>query len=162
MSSTKITTLEPETTGSAADLFLPIVNGLIDAGENLVDAFCNIAMNQGLSSKGVAISVWKLHRHKVPMKVSDLAQSIDCDAGNTSGLLDRLEQAGLIERTQGDDDRRVRLVQLTAKGRKIGAQMETDYKRSWMYQGLSALSQRERDVLEIILDKLKGAASHSA
>ena len=161
MSSTKIQPLAEDFSSSAADLFLPLVNGVIEAGENLVDEFCSIAQGQGLTSKGVAIAIWKLHRHSAPMKVSDLAQSLDCDAGNTSGLLDRLEHAGLVERTQGDDDRRVRLVQLTPKGRKIGSQMETDYKRSWIYRSLKELSPRERDVFEDVLDRLNRAANRS-
>src|SRR5579872_530399 len=143
----------------ATELFLNLVHGVIEAGDNAVTALRNLAFSQGLTSKPMAIAIWRLHLNKGPLKVSDLARTIDCDTGNTSGVLDRLEEAGLIERAQHGSDRRVRLVQLTAKGRKLGVQMEMDYKRTWMYRALKELSPRERETLDDILMRLNASAS---
>ena len=157
MSSTKITAA-PTTPTSASDLYLDIVHGLIEAGDNVVTALRTLALSQGLSSKGLAIAIWRLHLRRGPLKVTELARTIDCDTGNCSGLLDRLEEAGLIERVHMGDDRRVRLIQLTARGRKLGAQMEHDYRRTWVYKALKELSARDRDTLDEILARLNSAA----
>lgn len=161
MSTTKVAAVQPPSAATAADLFLPTVQAMINAGENLMEQLCTIAMSQGLVSKGLAVTVWRLHLHKGAIKVSDLAQSIDCDAGNTSGLLDRLEEMSLVERVLSGDDRRVRLIQLTPKGRKLGAQMEHDYRHSWIYQELKNLSPRDRSTLESVLGRLNLAANSS-
>lgn len=132
---------------------------MVEAGEHLMDQLCSIAMSQGLASKGLAVTIWRLHLNKSPLKVSDLAQHIDCDAGNTSGIIGRLEEMGLVERVQRGDDRRVRLVQLTPKGRKLGAQMEHDYRSSWIYREFNELSPRERSTFNAVLGRLNLAAN---
>lgn len=48
-----------------------------------------------------------------PMRV--LAEHLSCDASNITGIADRLQQRGVAERVTGSD-RRVILLQLTAKG----------------------------------------------
>ena len=156
MSSTKIK--PPKDDFSASELYLNLVHGIIEAGDNAVTTLRKLAFSQGLMSKGQAITIWRLHLHAGPLKVTDLARTIDCDTGNTSGLLDRLEEAGLIDRSQHGDDRRVRLVQLTAKGRKLGAQMESDYKRTWIYRALKDLSASDRETLDDILMRLNRSA----
>jgi DNA-binding MarR family transcriptional regulator len=50
----------------------------------------------------------------VPM--SSLAGMLFCDASNVTGIVDRLEARGLIERRPSPDDRRVKLLVLTEDG----------------------------------------------
>jgi DNA-binding MarR family transcriptional regulator len=47
--------------------------------------------------------------------MSDLADHLQCDRSNITGIADRLERAGAIERVTGAD-RRVKLLRLTAVG----------------------------------------------
>jgi DNA-binding MarR family transcriptional regulator len=54
-----------------------------------------------------------------PKPMGELAQSMHCDNSNMTGLVDRLEERGLVERTQADGDRRVRLIALTDRGSEI-------------------------------------------
>ena len=49
---------------------------------------------------------------------ASLAATISFDRATIGGVVDRLEQKGLIERTVSPDDRRARLLQLTAAGRR--------------------------------------------
>jgi DNA-binding MarR family transcriptional regulator len=51
--------------------------------------------------------------------MSDLAGALVCDASNVTGLVDRLEARGLLERRSADHDRRVKLLDLTDEGRKL-------------------------------------------
>ena len=48
-----------------------------------------------------------------------LAATIGFDTSNTGGVLDRLESRGLLQRSASAEDRRVRLINLTAAGRHM-------------------------------------------
>lgn len=48
-----------------------------------------------------------------------LAEAIGADKSRIIGTLDELQSAGLIERTPDPDDRRVRLLSITAQGRRV-------------------------------------------
>jgi DNA-binding MarR family transcriptional regulator len=61
--------------------------------------------------------LWILQEHG-PMPVSRLADWLGIGAPNASGLLDRMEQRGLVDRSRDDDDRRVVLVRMTDAGRE--------------------------------------------
>lgn len=54
-----------------------------------------------------------------PRPMGDLAQLMHCDNSNLTGIIDRLSERGLVERTRGEGDRRVRLIALTEEGRRI-------------------------------------------
>ena len=49
---------------------------------------------------------------------ASLAATISFDRATIGGVIDRLEQKGLIDRTVSPDDRRARLLHLTAAGRR--------------------------------------------
>ena len=51
-----------------------------------------------------------------PLPMSTLAELLVCDASNVTGIADRLEMRGLIERRSADGDRRVRALALTPAG----------------------------------------------
>lgn len=54
---------------------------------------------------------------KAPMRT--LASELCCDPSNITGVVDRLEERGLISRTEDPDDRRVKILQTTPAGRKL-------------------------------------------
>ena len=57
----------------------------------------------------------------VPM--GRLACGLGCDASNITGIVDRLEARGLVERTACPHDRRIRMVRLTPRGAEIRARI---------------------------------------
>jgi MarR family 2-MHQ and catechol resistance regulon transcriptional repressor len=57
--------------------------------------------------------------HKGPLPVNTIGQKVRLTSGSISIAVDRLEQRGLVERSNDEHDRRVRIVQLTASGRKL-------------------------------------------
>ena len=59
-----------------------------------------------------------LDRHG-DMPMSRLAEMIDISLSNATGLIDRMEERGFVERVRVPDDRRVVLVRLTESGRKL-------------------------------------------
>jgi DNA-binding MarR family transcriptional regulator len=54
-----------------------------------------------------------------PKPMGELAKQLSCDNSNVTWITDRLEERGLVTRTQAEHDRRVRLLVLTAKGSKL-------------------------------------------
>ena len=54
-----------------------------------------------------------------PMPMSTLAAKLFCDASNVTGIADRLESRGLIERRSAESDRRVKGLALTAAGERM-------------------------------------------
>lgn len=51
-----------------------------------------------------------------PMPMSALAGTLGCDNSNVTGIVDRLEDRGLVERRSADHDRRLKLVHVTQAG----------------------------------------------
>lgn len=51
--------------------------------------------------------------------MGDLAEALLCDASNVTGIIDRLEARGLVERRSSHRDRRVKAIALTSAGAEL-------------------------------------------
>ncbi|WNV75552.1 MarR family transcriptional regulator [Geodermatophilus sp. DSM 44513] len=58
-----------------------------------------------------------------PLPMTEVARLLGCDTSNATGLVDRLEQRGLLERRAAPADRRVRAVVLTPAGESARADL---------------------------------------
>jgi len=56
-----------------------------------------------------------------PIPMGQLAGTLACDASNVTGLVDRLESRGLVRRRLSKEDRRVKVLELTAEGARLRA-----------------------------------------
>jgi len=54
-----------------------------------------------------------------PRSMRELAEAHNCDASNITGIVDRLESRGLVERRSDPTDRRVTLVSLSPTGHEL-------------------------------------------
>jgi MarR family transcriptional regulator, organic hydroperoxide resistance regulator len=54
-----------------------------------------------------------------PIPMGRLADALACDASNVTGLVDRLEQRGLVRRRPSEQDRRVKVLELTPAGIRL-------------------------------------------
>jgi MarR family transcriptional regulator, organic hydroperoxide resistance regulator len=59
-----------------------------------------------------------------PMPMSALANALMCDNSNVTGIVDRLEAQGLVERRPSEHDRRVKTLVVTPKGIELRGQVE--------------------------------------
>ena len=78
-----------------------------------------------------------------------LAQLMLCDNSNMTGIVDRLEERGLVERTAAENDRRVKLIALTDEGRELRAELER--RMAEPPEVISSLSEADRVALRDIL-----------
>jgi DNA-binding MarR family transcriptional regulator len=72
-----------------------------------------------------------------PRSMRTVAQEMSCDPSNVTGLIDRIERLGLVERLPDAADRRVRLLSLTPAGRKVCVRLERDLARTPLFDGLT-------------------------
>jgi DNA-binding MarR family transcriptional regulator len=85
-----------------------------------------------------------------PRTMSEIAAVLHCDNSNVTGIVDGLEERGLAVRTPSEQDRRVKLISLTAEGRRVRARLMRAVEKppEWL-SGLSAADQRIlRELLE--------------
>jgi MarR family transcriptional regulator, organic hydroperoxide resistance regulator len=58
-----------------------------------------------------------------PLPMSELAEALHCDNSNVTGIVDRLEDRGLVERRSATHDRRVKMLVVTPKGAEVREQL---------------------------------------
>ena len=110
--------LAPAKTPPAVDLQLAsLAVELMDRTKQRVR---EVAEEEGLSVAQVDV-LRRLRRGPSPMR--RLADQMNCEASNLTGLVDRLEARGLVERQPFPDDRRVKCVALTESGERLGLQL---------------------------------------
>ncbi|HZR40579.1 MAG TPA: MarR family transcriptional regulator [Ktedonobacteraceae bacterium] len=86
---------------------------------------------------------------------AELGERLLLDSATMTGLLDRLEHGGLIERKAHATDRRVNMVALTARGREL--QVPLDREMDQMNQDLlGEFSADERKLLRSLLTSISG------
>lgn len=101
--------------------------------------------------------LWLL-QHQGAMTMSRLAELLGVSLSNATGIIDRMETHGLIERVRVPDDRRLVLVQPAAAGRQALSETEST-KREGMRAVIRRLSPAERPVVLQALRSLRRALS---
>src|SRR6266403_5094946 len=98
--------------------------------------------------------------HKGTLPVNTIGPKVWLNPGSISVAVDRLEKKALVKR-RNTDDRRVRLVELTAKGRALITKTFREHAAA-MEEVAGVLSQEERRTLLRLLKKLgKGGEDES-
>jgi len=101
--------------------------------------------------------LWLLQHHG-SMTMSRLADLLDVSLSNATGIIDRMEEKGLIERVRVPDDRRLVLVVPGAAGVRALEQSETS-KRERLRAVVGHLTAAERPVVLMALRSLRRALS---
>jgi DNA-binding MarR family transcriptional regulator len=84
-----------------------------------------------------------------PMAMSALAERMQCDNSNVTGIADRLEAAGAVERRPAAHDRRVKTLVLTPAGEQL--RLEVQRRMSEPPPAIAALSEEDARALREIL-----------
>jgi DNA-binding MarR family transcriptional regulator len=90
-----------------------------------------------------------------PRAMSEIATYLHCDNSNVTGIVDGLEERGLVERQPAEHDRRVKLIALTPEGRRLRGRLmkAVEVPPEWMQR----LSDEDQEALREILERA-GAA----
>ncbi len=86
--------------------------------------------------------------------VSELGARVAMDKSTLTGILDRLERDGLVERVENPSDGRSFVVRLTARARELEARLRAVYEET-NAAFLSRLTSEERQVVQQVVAKLE-------
>ncbi|CUM41546.1 MarR family winged helix-turn-helix transcriptional regulator [Streptomyces gardneri] len=89
-----------------------------------------------------------------PLPMRRIAQKLKCEPSNITGIVDRLEARGLVERRPDPDDRRVKLAVPTDEGQDTARRLREslDFAR----EPLGELTEVERTLLRDLLRRMLG------
>ena len=147
MRSTGIVELMPPTRRSKLGESRALSGRLFQVAERVRADFADVVGEVGLTPLQARTVLWL----EEPSAMRGLARHLDCDASNVTGLADRLEELGVVERVPGAD-RRVKLLRLTPRGARVRTDLaERVAAGSTVTAKLTAV---ERTQLMGLLDKL--------
>ncbi|MGW7364721.1 MarR family winged helix-turn-helix transcriptional regulator [Streptomyces sp. NPDC054841] len=89
-----------------------------------------------------------------PTAMRRIAQKLKCEPSNVTGIIDRLEARGLVERRADPADRRVKIAAATEAGRTTAQQLRESL--GFAREPLAELSAQERTVLRDLLKRMLG------
>src|SRR5258706_8028975 len=110
----------------------------------------------GIEETGLGLSdfgVLEVLLHKGPLPVNTIGPIVDLTAGSISIAVDRLVAKGLVSRVESAQDRRVRIVALTPRGKALIASAFREHSRQ-MQRVFSEVSSDELRGLEVALKKV--------
>lgn len=114
----------------------------------------NIAeLRLGLSD----FAVLEMLLHKGPLPVNEIGAKVRLTSGSITTAVDRLEQRGLVERRAHQEDRRTRVVHLTAEGKDLIVRAFREHARA-MERATAGLEAAEKKQAIALLRKLGRAA----
>ena len=87
-----------------------------------------------------------------PLPMRKLAQKLKCEPSNVTGIVDRLETRGLVERRPDPADRRVKLAAATDEGRRVARSLRESLR--FAREPLAGLSDDERLALRGMLRRM--------
>lgn len=99
---------DPVSTEATIELFLAVMNRM---HHHLVERSAEFDLS--------APQARALHHLSEPRTMGELADMLCCDASNVTGIVDRLEARGVVERQVVPGDRRVKRIVLTERGRAL-------------------------------------------
>jgi MarR family transcriptional regulator, organic hydroperoxide resistance regulator len=120
-----------------------------------------MALAQELGLAPMQLHALRLIEPGVEVPMSSLAGKLFCDASNVTGIVDRLEARGLIERRPAEHDRRVKLLVLTDAGQRMRSIAERQMTQPPPEIAALPLEQRRalRDALRVAMEARESAAA---
>lgn len=84
----------------------------------------------------------ELSRSEKPQTMSELSRQLMVSNGNATGVIDRLQRDGLVQRLSSADDRRVQYISLTKEGKQAFRKMAVAHE-AWITELMSGLRKSE-------------------
>jgi len=117
---TAIPPIQPQTSSD------PLVDSIVGELHRMIGSL-RCAGTGRMVKAGISMThlhiLWVLEHHG-DLTMSRLAEMLDVSLSNATGLIDRMEERGLVERVRVPDDRRVVIVRASAEGARIRDEIE--------------------------------------
>lgn len=129
-----------------------LAHGVFEVYNALIQDVVPLLAELGLT-RPLADALWQLEPAGGPLPRGVLAERLRCDPSNVTFLVDRLEERGLVERSDDPTDRRVKAIRLTSGGlaareRLVGATVDAP--------AFAPLSDKQRRQLAGLLARCAG------
>ncbi|CAN7290345.1 MarR family winged helix-turn-helix transcriptional regulator [Knoellia sp. LjRoot47] len=89
-----------------------------------------------------------------PLPMRQVARTLKCEPSNVTGIVDRLEARGLVERRPDPADRRVKVAAMTVTGARTARLLRDSL--GFAREPLAELSRAERTTLRDLLQRMVG------
>ena len=106
-----------------------------------------------VSLTGPQLTVVKMLEQMGDLSLSELSDAIRAQNSTVTGIIDRMEREGLVDRLRSTEDRRVVLIRLTKKGEALAREVSVE-PMEMLRTALDELSGKEQRDLLSILTKL--------
>ena len=108
-------------------------------------------LKAGLGESDFRVLEVLLHKGQMPVNV--IGPKVDLNPGSVSVAVDRLYKKGLVSRVESDNDRRVRTVSLTEKGRRVFVPIFREH-AALIKRAFQDVSPQEQRRMEEVLKKI--------
>jgi DNA-binding MarR family transcriptional regulator len=129
---------------------IELVDGLFQLSFLLHHRLARIAAAHDLSI--IQVRLLGILRDREP-GMFELAQHLELEKSSLSGLVDRAEARGLVERIPSPDDRRAAHLRVTTRGRKLSRIVEDEVNAD-VAKLVAVLSRSDRDQLASALSRV--------
>lgn len=143
-----------ETSTAAADPVLGLLRLMHEVSATFSIGVREVLAELDLSETDGGV-LWLLDPDGPAMRMREIAQNLGCDPSNVTLIGDKLERAGLVSRQAHPQDRRARVLVLTAAGSRLRTRLLA---RLVAATSLSTLTAREQQQLGHLLAKVAGRA----
>jgi MarR family transcriptional regulator, lower aerobic nicotinate degradation pathway regulator len=133
---------------------LDLVDGLFQLSFLLHHTLARIAARHDLSI--IQVRLLGILRDREP-GMFELARHLELEKSSLSGLVNRAEKRGLVERIPSSDDRRAAHIRLTAPGRKLSRLVEEEVTAE-VVRLVAVLSRSDRARLASVASRVATAA----
>ena len=113
-----------------------------------------VARQHGLT--GPQVTAIKMLEAFGDLSLTELSARMKAKNSTLTGIIDRMQRDGLVERARSDEDRRVVLIRLTDRGRELASAVPVASMQIFA-TALQALSHDERTTLRKLLRKVSDA-----
>lgn len=132
----------------------PVTEDVVDLLARIVDRFIaayeSSAAAQGLTTVQAKVLV----ALEEPLPMHRIAEKLKSERSNVTGIIDRLQARGLVERRAGERDRRVKNIVATEEGRKLARDFQAGL--GFAAEPLAALGDGDRVRLRDLLARIVG------
>jgi DNA-binding MarR family transcriptional regulator len=122
-----------------------VVDALLEMAKQTHEVVLAVAARHDLTAQQVGL----LRLLDKPVSMRAFAEELSCDPSNVTGLVDRVERLGLVDRVPDPDDRRIRMLTLTSEGRRLREKINGEVARD-LADALGLMPEDHERILSLV------------